>query len=557
MKKIIQMNIALAFFLFTSFVSIHTVDAKEHRLEEQYIHTYIHEDGSATITEKRTATLSEGTENFDVIENLGKSKITNFTVKEDSKTYEFIDNWNIDASREEKTFKNGIIETQNGYELVWGIGEYGKHIYELQYTVTDFIKQVDGPEQILFWRYVNDDTNIPPEKLTIEIETDKELHDAEERIWAFGFDGEIHFQDGKVVAESDQPLTNKDYGTVLIAFPNSLFQTTDRLDKTLSEIKDEAFQDSDYQKSEKSLLPLLLPLLAVILPFIIAAGVVIFFLLRADTTTKRRRKYSGQYERELPFDGPFMDIYKLLVDMKTTKFEHLLSAFILKWIEEERIAIQEEKVGVFFKRDAPVIYLLNKEMISNELENRLFHMFLAAENQEGKLEQSDFHSWVEKNRKKMRTWEKDVEERSLQTLVELGLFQTSEKRILFFKKKIHEQTDTGLQLQESIYKYMSYLEDYSLLNEHEAINVNIWDDIMIWAAVLGITDEVYKQFNRLYPAYKEESIYTHTTIMASHSYGQTISNARSYVNRSGGGGGSISGGGGGGSFGGGSGGGTR
>src|SRR5699024_3894283 len=129
MKKLIQINIAFACFLFTNFFIIPTGEAKEHTLEDLYIHTDIHEDGSATITEKRTATLSEGTEKFDVIENLGKSEITDFTVKEDDKTYEFVDNWNIDASREEKTFKNGIIETQNGYELVWGIGEYAKHIY--------------------------------------------------------------------------------------------------------------------------------------------------------------------------------------------------------------------------------------------------------------------------------------------------------------------------------------------------------------------------------------------------------------------------------------------
>src|SRR5699024_11453343 len=111
--------------------------------------------------------------------------------KEYDQTYEIIDNWNIDASREDKVFKNGIIETNNGYELVWGIGEYGKHLYELQYTVTDFIKQVDGPEQILFWRYVNDELNTPPEKLTIEIETDKALTEENEKIWAFGLDGNI------------------------------------------------------------------------------------------------------------------------------------------------------------------------------------------------------------------------------------------------------------------------------------------------------------------------------------------------------------------------------
>lgn len=122
--------------------------------------------------------------------------------------------------------------------------------------------------------------------------------------------------------------------------------------------------------------------------------------------------------------------------------------------------------------------------------------------------------------------------------------RAKERKVLFLKREIDESTASGNELKEAIFKYMNYLEDYSLLNEHEAINVTIWDEIMIWAAVLGITDEVYKQFQALYPAYKDESIYSPTMITASNSYGQTISSARSYVNH-GGGGGSVSGGGGG------------
>lgn len=554
MKKINLFKVMIVSLLFYSLFSIPTVEAKEHSLEDLYIHTYIHEDGSATITEIRKTTLSEGTENFDVIENLGESTITDFTVNEDGITYDFTDNWNINASREEKTFKNGIIKTQNGYELVWGIGEYGKHIYELQYTVTDFIKQVDGEEQILFWRYVNDQTNIPPEKVTIEIEAEKYVSEDTEKIWAFGFDGKIQFQDGKVIAISDTALRKNDYVTVLVEFSDGVFQTRDKLNKTMDEIKDEAFADSDY-KSDFSYVDILLPPIAILTPILITV-VVFFILFRSDVTRKRRRKYKGEYERELPFDGPFVDLYQLLLDMKTTKLKHLLSAFILKWIKEERIDIQEEKVGFIFNHKVPVIYLLNKEMDNKNLEGRLFEMFIAAENAEGKLQTSDFTKWVEKNRQTMRSWEKDAEEKSIEELKKLGIFQTKERKTLFLKREIDESTASGNELKEAIFKYMNYLEDYSLLNEHEAINVTIWDEIMIWAAVLGITDEVYKQFQALYPAYKDESIYSPTMITASNSYGQTISSARSYVNH-GGGGGSVSGGGGGGSFGGGSGGGTR
>lgn len=51
---------------------------------------------------------------------------------ENGRKYEFIENWNIDTTREEKTFKNDIIKTSDGYKLVWGIGEYGYHKYILE-----------------------------------------------------------------------------------------------------------------------------------------------------------------------------------------------------------------------------------------------------------------------------------------------------------------------------------------------------------------------------------------------------------------------------------------
>src|SRR5699024_5636871 len=179
-------------------LSTNNVSAAEHKLVQLYIHVFLHNDGSATITEKRNAYLTEGTESYDVIENLGDSKITDFVVEEDGVIYEYIDDWDIDASQSEKAFKNGIIETKNGYELAWGIGEYGRHEYTIQYNVTNFIKQLRD-SQILFWRFVNDDMNTPPESLTIEIEADRAITEQNEKIWGFGFEGRLNFVNGKVV----------------------------------------------------------------------------------------------------------------------------------------------------------------------------------------------------------------------------------------------------------------------------------------------------------------------------------------------------------------------
>src|SRR5699024_6493208 len=98
-------------------------------------------------------------------------------------------------------------------------------------TVTNFIKQLNDDSQMLFWQFVNDETNIPPEKVVVEIETEKELNDETEKIWAFGFSGEVEFQDGKVVATSDSPLTHSDYVTILVRLWDGMCATDDKLSK--------------------------------------------------------------------------------------------------------------------------------------------------------------------------------------------------------------------------------------------------------------------------------------------------------------------------------------
>src|SRR5699024_433834 len=277
--------ISFIIFLNTSIFTLEEVNASTHELEALDIHVYIEEDGSAVITEKRVATLSEGTEKYIVIGNLGESTITDFQVYEDGKWYDYVEDWDVDGTREDKAFKNGVIEEKEHDELVWGIGEFGKHEYELTYTVTDFIKQLED-SQMIFWQCVNSDTNIPPQNVTVTIETDKPLDDGSERIWAFGFEGDIHFEDGKIVAKSDSPLSDSDYVTILTEFSNSNFGTNDVIDQTFEEVKEEAFKGSDYTKDDS-----IGEIIAIILIMLVSlGGIVISVFLLSLWFDKKKRK---------------------------------------------------------------------------------------------------------------------------------------------------------------------------------------------------------------------------------------------------------------------------
>lgn len=316
------------------FSSLEEAFANDHTLESIHIHTFIHNDEFATITETRKAYLTEGTENYIVIVSLGLSEITDFVVHENGITYEFIENWNLNASREEKTYKNGIVKTNDGYELCWGIGEYGYHEYIVQYKVTNFIKQLDDA-QILFWRYINDQTNIPPQHIETEIETYRPLTYDNERIWGFGFEGEIHFKNNKVVARSDEAFDSDHYATILIPFPENEFQTQDILDMTFQEVYDRAMESSDYISDsswEDTIYFIIFILLVAILFYVGPIGLIKIMILkiiaffRAIKRLMIKKDIGGMYHRDLPFQHHFLDLFYLLKKLGLTNEKHLLSA---------------------------------------------------------------------------------------------------------------------------------------------------------------------------------------------------------------------------------------
>ena len=212
----------LIIFMMMSLFGSNNVNAQGNELENLEINVFIKNDGSAVIREQRVVNLTEGTENYIVIDNLGKSKITDFKVAESGKQYEFLNSWNIKDSRQNKAFKNGIINTANGYELSWGIGEYGRHEYVLEYTVTDFIKNLED-SQMMFWQFLNSKTNIPPKKVTVSIESEKLFNKQDQKVWGFGFEGNVEFRDGKVFAESTKPLDSNNYVKILLKLDKGMF----------------------------------------------------------------------------------------------------------------------------------------------------------------------------------------------------------------------------------------------------------------------------------------------------------------------------------------------
>lgn len=130
--------------------------AQASTMESQVMDVEILDDGSAIIKEQRQMDISSGTEVYINLENLESGQIAYFKVFENGVEFESLDYWNLDASREDKAGKSGVIpKSPRGYELAWGFGDYGPHTFQLEYKVNGFIEDLtDG--QVFYYRFVND-----------------------------------------------------------------------------------------------------------------------------------------------------------------------------------------------------------------------------------------------------------------------------------------------------------------------------------------------------------------------------------------------------------------
>lgn len=347
-----------------------------------------------------------------------------------------------------------------------------------------------------------------------------------------------------------------------------MFSTNDYIDKSFEEVKDQAFEGSDYGSSDdpgkndnsNSLFGKVTGFFGGILSFLIPLAIIASIFSKRNSNIKPgkfKRKYKEEYYRDYPYEGDMLDSYYILYKIGVGNFENLLTSFILKWIKEDRIMTEIDEKGFIMKKERTNIRFLNKEMDRNTLEGQLFSMMIDAAGTNEMLEEKEFTKWASKHYSKIESWEERVKDDSSKKLQELGYLTIEEKKILFFKTQKIVLTPKGEELEERVYKYINYLYDFSLLNENEAINVKIWDNIMIWAAALGLTEVVSKQFEKLYPRYQAETVYRGNSIYLAHALTRNVARAATSSSRSSGSGGSSSLGGGGGSFGGGSGGGTR
>ena len=122
-RKAVSILLAVFFIIITVAANPNAVKA-ETAVPQMDIYVTINDDGSATITQVWDTYMDEGTEMYLYQKDSGYLGFSDLMVRDDKKEYTNIGEWDIDADFDEKAYKCGINEVDDGVELCWGISEY-------------------------------------------------------------------------------------------------------------------------------------------------------------------------------------------------------------------------------------------------------------------------------------------------------------------------------------------------------------------------------------------------------------------------------------------------
>ena len=210
-------------------------------LDSLYVVVTIQPNGDGKIVEKRMMHVGqEGTELFIPVNRLdAQSRLSGFKVFDEHGElyYEYVSDWESLRSRDQKTLKCSIVPgDDNSFELCWGMGHDGLRTYWVSYTITNLVRSfsdVDG-----FKRELVAPGGFPLPRYTKVIITKdgEELKKEDVEVGGGGFNGDVHFGNVSVVAESIIPMTENDSILVSCKFRKGIFNPQLVSDMTFDEV---------------------------------------------------------------------------------------------------------------------------------------------------------------------------------------------------------------------------------------------------------------------------------------------------------------------------------
>ena len=541
------------------------VDASSTKVNNIGITCQIDQNGTATFVEKWDMDVSEGTEGYKIFNGMSDQPLKLIGVTDDrGKTYTNIGSWNSDLSKEYKTNKCGLIRDDGHYELCFGLGDYGRRSYTMTYQIDHFVNQYED-QQGINYAFISD-MALNVGDVTIRVSGITPYSKDNAKIWAFGYSGSVNFDDGSVVLQTHSLNSNK--MQLLMGLESNSYTSPNKrhASQKFEDVGKDAKEGSSYSKGmSKEAKIMLFIFITFVIVMVISIIVAVIVFSDSGVVFENGRTIKGKEVtpfREIPCDKDIFLFYylakKLDIIGDDESRENLISGFILKWVRDGVVTIREKESGAIVKKKNYDMYLDVDVKFENKQESALYKMFILA-SKDGVLQTKAFQKWCGKHYKKIDSWFTKVDNIIEDSMNKNGYAKTATvyKRVLFWNIPRDRTVWTNKAYDQCLYVwgFNNFLKDEDNMKEKAAIEVKLWDEYLIFAAVLGIADRVEKQLKVAIPRYEEMTTYnsvplyyyTHTFAHNSMSAATAAASAGQGGSSSfSGGGSSFSGGGGGG-----------
>ncbi|SFK34908.1 Predicted membrane protein [Marinilactibacillus piezotolerans] len=467
------------------------------------------ENGTGIITEHRKMNMTEGTELYIEMNNLQGSEVTDFSVQ----GFSYNPDWNLNDSREEKAGEYGVLESDEGVELVWGIGEYGEREYELTYTITNMVRQLEDG-QALNWNF-NTYGEIAPEAMSLTINGPFAFNQENVDIWGFGYEGVVELENGRLTSAAQAQLEPDGRLVILMQFSGSPFNTTVQDDQTLQEQLAESQDGATYNGDGKLSGWLLSLILGIVIGIPSLLGIVFWRIevrkkeagkMRSGYALKKRNK--GQTYGDIPYtDGDIFDVSYLLQQIQHGTFEDYFFAYLLKWSKEERIKIHTKETDGWLDKEDTVIELLQRQNYSfnkfdNEamtFEEKVWSILEEVADLSGKVSEKDMKKWSKKHAKELSELATSMKDESKDILEAKGYIRQEATTYLGMKLPFISATREGERLFDRVAQFENHLNDLKLDESLSYKQTLPWEEFIIWATLYGKGSDVVESLEKFYP----------------------------------------------------------
>ena len=458
------------------------------QLHDLDIRVVLSRNGDARITETRKMTIDdEGTECYIGLANMGESVIKDLTVSDETGAHFLNVDWDVNESRSWKQYKCGIMTTPKGYELCWGLGAEGERTYITSYTMTGLVRAYPDADGM---RHVFLDTAVNPKpehaRLTITTADSTMVIDPDScGIWGFKFEGETWFENGAIVVETTQAMSDAAGLYVMAQFPKGLFDPSYVDEGTFEEKKQMAFEGSDYVDSDADVdwsdPETVLGVIVVVFTFLapVVGGIwAAIYKWRA----RRRINKNLMWYRDIPLNGNLQAANDIMNAYKwgNADYNNLLSVSILKLIDLGAIKIETHPNMKGKLEPNFTIYSLPDSDKQPSLIRQIYKIFLQAAGGDKVLEPKELKQYMRSS------FNSKITDAFINTLHS----QTSISRYKGREDEVRE-----------VFGLKKFLKEFTLLDQRGVDEVKLWKDYMIYATLFGIADQVIRDMKKINPEY--------------------------------------------------------